>query len=245
MRLKKTLSVLMFSAALLCGTQVLATPASINLRPAIDASLSSVIPGVASVEITLPGYSAFFAANGGAGEFGAAIDVVNLGVTSGGLSDASPNQVAFFGTGLMAFTGTATKTGAGTFLADIAGGAIGIFDSSVTAHSDTLTYSIVTGEMNDPALSPFAVTLIDQLSGFDAGGTQIATDLEALSAANGGWNIVLRDSGGAALGGATAISFFDSGGSTIMLVSAVPVPAAVWLFGSALLGLAAIRRRLS
>jgi len=125
---------------------------------------------------------------------------------------------------------------------DLAGGTLAMFDDS---DQDYLGSSI---GIDVPSIVGFTGPISgDYIATNSSGNTLTLTDSDQFILGlnvGGNW---LSDSGVIDQGANSYTVLFNNGGSVleidVQVVSAVPVPAAVWLFGSGLLGLIGIARR--
>ena len=140
-------------------------------------------------------------------------------------------QVVLDGSGLFAEINAGVTTG-------------DIFDATTCAASGACATPASNGIPTPPSLGPLPIgpALIATTSINTTGQTGISTTLAQLSLGTDDGIGGSPQDNGPTLG---FYSNFDFTNITVTNVSAVPVPAAVWLFGSGLLGLASITRRKS
>ncbi len=185
----------------------------------------------------------------------------NLQAAPLSLIPGTPNLILFGGsidytgaTGALSITGTTMDLDVnGSGFVTVVGGNFSldaVLDSSGVFQSGSLSVTGTTGDPGFPGTSLLTATLTD----FGFGGSGPAGVFEFAMNVTGGDMAAFGSSGGVI---ASTFSLSPSGGinwdatldfqqnfsATVNVDAFVPVPAAVWLFGSALLGMAGLGRR--
>lgn len=182
--------------------------------------------------VSIGGYEidAFATSLDGIAPASAALDVTTIGGTLAGVTtDATVDSYVFLPTGTASSSIALTLGFASGSLVNGAGDDLVLFEIGTPD-----PFSVTIGGTNNPAL---ATTDTGFLTGGSAQLNAVAIDLSAFGIADGA--AVTQITVGLNAGGAT----FALAGALAPTMSPVPVPAAVWLFGSGLLGLAGFARR--